>query len=101
MIACDTDTRKAPHMPWSTRATTSAASESAAPHIIEASTKPATAVAKRRLRPKRAERKFAVGIMTAEATMYEVITHAIWSCVAEKLPRMCGSATEAMVQSIE
>ncbi len=33
--------------------------------------------------------------------MYEVITHAIWSCVAEKLPRMCGSATEAMVQSIE
>src|SRR5579885_3013084 len=29
------------------------------------------------------------------------MTQEIWSCVAENAPRMLGSATEAMVQSIE
>ena len=33
--------------------------------------------------------------------MYEVMTHEIWSCVAVKVPCMCGSATTPMVQSIE
>ena len=62
---------------------------------------PATATTNTRLRPKRWLRKFAVGIMTAEATIYEVITQEIWSWVAEKVPCMCGSATAAMVQSME
>ncbi len=37
--------------------------------------------------------------MIAAATMYEVSTQAIWSCVADRLPCMCGSATLAMVLS--
>src|SRR5215831_6652535 len=40
------------------------------------------------------------GIMIAEATMYEVRTHEIWSCAADMLPCMCGSATLAIVVSI-
>src|SRR6185369_12150795 len=101
MIDCESGIMKEPLTPWITRATTSTSSESAAPHSTDAAVKPATAPAKTRLRPKRALMKPLVGITIADATMYEVMTQEIWSCVAEKLPRMCGSATAAMVQSIE
>ena len=37
--------------------------------------------------------------MIAAATMYEVSTQVIWSCVAESDPWMCGSATLAIVLS--
>src|ERR1700758_958777 len=37
--------------------------------------------------------------MIAAATMYEVSTQVIWSCVADRLPCMRGSATLAMVLS--
>jgi hypothetical protein len=33
--------------------------------------------------------------------MYDVMTQETWSCVAENAPRMWGSATAAIVQSIE
>jgi hypothetical protein len=33
--------------------------------------------------------------------MYEVRTQEIWSWVTENVPCMCGSATAAIVQSIE
>src|SRR5580704_12175710 len=39
------------------------------------------------------------GVMIAAATMYDVTTHAIWSCEQLKLPWICGSATLAMVVS--
>ena len=37
--------------------------------------------------------------IVAAATMYDVRTHEIWSCVAPIDPCMCGSATLAMVVS--
>src|SRR5262249_35287003 len=101
MMAWARGMMNAPLIPWITRARTSMVSELAAPHMAEAPVNPATAHTNRRLRPNRALNHPAVGIMIAEATMYEVMTQATWSCVAEKVPCMCGSATAAMVQSME
>jgi hypothetical protein len=69
MIACDSGMRNAPHMPCSTRESTSIGSESDAPHSTEAAVNPPTAQTKTRLRPKRVLSQPPVGIMMAEATM--------------------------------
>ena len=63
--------------------------------------KPASAQTNTRLRPNRVLSHPPVGITMAEVTMYEVMTQEIWSCVAEKVPCMCGRATAPMLQSIE
>ena len=56
---------------------------------------------KTRLRPNLVLSQPPVGIMIAEATMYDVMTQEIWSSVAENVPCICGKATTPMVQSIE
>ena len=58
-----------------------------------------TAAANRRLRPKRSASTPVSGVRIAAATMYDVSTHEIWSCVADMLPCMCGSATLTIVVS--
>src|SRR5277367_140009 len=73
---------------------------SAAPHNAEAIVKPITDARKMNLMPNRPASQPASGIVIAEATIYEVSTHEIWSCAADMLPWMCGSATLAIVVSI-
>ena len=101
MIACDSGIRNAPQAPCPTRSSTSAGSDSAAPQNSENSVNPPTATKNRFLRPMRALSQPVAGSITALATMYEVSTQEIWSWVAENVPCMCGSATAAIVQSIE
>jgi hypothetical protein len=69
------------------------------PHSAEASVKPMIDTRNSGLRPKRSASQPVSGVMIAAATMYEVSTQVIWSCVAERLPCMRGSATLAMVLS--
>ena len=101
MIAWLSGIRNAPQAPCAIRSRTSAASELAMPQNSENTVKPPTATRNRRRRPSRAASQPVAGSITALATMYEVSTQEIWSWVAEKVPCMCGSATAAMVQSIE
>ena len=61
--------------------------------------KPTTETKNTHLMPKRPASQPVSGVMIAAATMYEVTTQAIWSCEAERLPCMCGSATLAIVVS--
>ncbi len=75
--ACDSGTRLAPSAPCSARNTTSSVNEFAAPQSIEASVKPMTARANKRLRPKRSARTPVSGVKIAAATMYEVSTQEI------------------------
>ena len=88
-------------MPCTTRAATSNSSVSAAPQNTDATVNPAMAQTNTRLRPKRADSQPAAEIAMADDTMYDVMTQPIWSWVAENAPCMCGSATAAMVQSME
>ncbi len=67
--ACDSGTSPAPNAPWSRRKATISGSEVAAPHSIEATVKPDTAIMNSRLRPNRAARKPVGGVMIAAATM--------------------------------
>ena len=62
--------------------------------------KPITEAMKMNLMPNRPASQPVSGIAIAEATMYEVRTQEIWSCAADMLPWMCGSATLAIVVSI-
>ena len=71
----------------------------AAPHSAEATVKPITENRNTYLMPKRPASQPVSGVMIAAATMYEVTTQATWSCEADKLPWMCGSATLAIVVS--
>ncbi len=70
------------------------------PQATEPSVKPITLMVSTRRKPKREPSQPASGVPIALTTMYEVITHAIWSCVACRLPCMCGSATFTIVESI-
>jgi len=54
---------------------------------------------KNRLRPKYAPHHPVSGITIALAIMYDVSTHAASSTPAERLPRICSSATLAIVVS--
>ena len=98
-VACDIGISAAPDNPWTRRASTICGSDCARPHSAEASVKPSIEYRKILRRPKRPASQPESGVMIAAATMYEVSTHDIWSCVAERLPCMCGSATLAIVLS--
>ena len=67
--AWESGTSAAPNTPCTRRKATISGSEVAMPHSIEATVKPATDHANSRLRPKRAARNPAGGVMIAAATM--------------------------------
>src|SRR6185369_182061 len=71
----------------------------ATPHNADATVKPATEARKMRLMPKLPASQPVSGVMIAAATMYEVSTQLTWSCEADRLPWICGSATLAIVVS--
>src|SRR5512143_2685271 len=95
----ESGTRLAPNTPCSRRKTTISGRLCAAPHSMEVTVNPATDHMNTRLRPMRAARKPVSGMKIAAATMYEVSTQEICSCVALIAPCMCGSATLAIVVS--
>src|SRR5579862_2379313 len=97
--ACDSGTSAAPHSPCRRRNSTSCDSDCAMPQSADAIVKPAADTASTFLRPIWPASHPESGVMIAEATMYEVSTQPICSSVADRLPRMCGSATFAMVVS--
>ncbi len=68
-MLCDSGTSAAPKKPCNRRNPTICGSDCAAPHRIEAATKPMIATESTRLRPKRAARKPEGGVMIAAATM--------------------------------
>jgi hypothetical protein len=70
------------------------------PHSTEAAVKPTTENRKMVFWPKRSHSQPVSGVAIADATIYDVSTQVIWSCEADRLPCMCGSATLAMVPSI-
>src|SRR4051812_29280352 len=92
-------TSEAPKTPCRMRNITSCGSVWAAPHIIEAMVNPITDETRMRRKPKRTAQKPASGVAIAADTMYEVITQATCSCVADSDPCMLGSATLAIVPS--
>src|SRR3954452_8705546 len=61
--------------------------------------KPPEQMMKMRLRPNRLATQPTGAVMMAAATMYEVNTQLIWSCDADSVPCMYGSATLAIVVS--
>src|SRR3954469_12476796 len=71
----------------------------ATPHSTDAIVKPPEQMMKMRLRPNRLAPQPTGAVMMAAATMYEVNTQLIWSCDADSVPCMYGSATLAMVVS--
>ncbi len=71
----------------------------AMPQSTDATVKPAIAISSRRRRPMTEASQPVAGVAIAAATMYEVSTHEIWSCVADSEPCMFGSATFAIVVS--
>jgi hypothetical protein len=69
MIAWESGTREAPKAPCSARNSTSCSSVWAAPHSIDTTVKPTTAITSTRRRPKRLAQKPAIGVMIAEHTI--------------------------------
>ena len=55
--------------------------------------KPVTEKNSRLRQPSRLASQPVMGVATAVATRFEVTTQAIWSGVAENVPRICGSTT--------
>ena len=100
MIACDTGTSGAPKAPCSTRQPTRASIEPAKPQAKVAMVKPATQAVHSSRQPKRSASQPASGVATAVATRLAVTTQAIWSCVADSAPWICGSDTVAAVMLI-
>src|SRR5512143_764349 len=69
------------------------------PHSADVIVKPPTATMMKRRLPKRDAIQPTGAVMIADAMMYDVSTHVIWSRDAERLPCMCGNATLAIVWS--
>ncbi len=59
--------------------------------------KPSTVKNIRLRQPSRLASQPVIGVATAVATRFSVITQEISSCVADRLPRICGSTRLAMV----
>ena len=97
---CASGTSAAPNRPCTMRNATISPRSVANPQATEPSVKPATLIVSTRRNPKREPSQPASGVAIAPTTMYDVSTQAIWSCVACRLPRMCGSATFTIVESI-
>src|SRR5580658_5840785 len=100
MTDWDSGARGAPNIPWKMRKITICGRVWAEPTNIEAMVKPATHVRMTRLRPKRLVIHPVSGVAIPPATMYDVSTHATWSCEADKLACICGIATLAIVESM-
>ncbi len=86
-------------MPWTMRKTTISGRVEENPHSIDDSTKPAMATMNTMRRPTRSDTQPVNGVAMAEATIYDVSTQVISSCVAFRLEAMWGRATLAMVVS--
>ena len=69
----------------------------ASPHISEKKVKPIIDVNSMLRQPKRPASHPTSGVAIAVATILKVTTHAIWSCVADIVPLICGSTTLASV----
>jgi hypothetical protein len=82
------------------RKNTSSPSESASPQPSDAAPNAATPARQTARCPNRETSQPASGVATAVATMFAVTTQAIWSCVADSAPCICGSDTLAMVTVI-
>ena len=87
----------APKKPWATRARISVSRLFARPHRNEATVKPSTVENIRLRQPSRLESHPVMGVATAVATRFSVITQEISSCVADRVPRTCGSTRLASV----
>ncbi len=74
MMACDRGTSGAPKMPWPIRYSSNGAKVVAVAHSIEDRPKPMTATIKTRRSPKRATIQPVIGVATAVATTFSVIT---------------------------
>ena len=98
-IDCDSGTSAAPNTPCSRRAPTICTSVSDSPHSADATVKPAIDTISSRFTLSRSDSQPVSGVAIAAATIYEVSTHVISSCDADSVPRMCGSATFAIVLS--
>src|SRR3984957_20445933 len=96
---CDKGTSDAPKIPCSSREATICVKVSESPQNADASMNPAIEITSKRLSLSRSESHPVSGVAMAAAMMYDVNTHVISSCDADKLPCMCGSATLAMVLS--
>ncbi len=87
----------APNAPCATRARISVSRLPAKPHSSEVMVKPSTVKNIRLRQPSRLASQPVIGVATAVATRLSVITQEISSCVADRLPRICGSTRLAMV----
>src|SRR5229473_6184937 len=87
----------APNRPWPTRYSTSASRLSATPHRNEQMVNPSTLKNIRLRHPSRLAGQPVIGVATAVATRFSVMTQEISSWVAESEPRICGSTTLASV----
>jgi hypothetical protein len=86
-----------PKKPWATRARISVSRLLASPHRNEDTVKPSTVKNIRLRQPSRLDSQPVIGVAIAVATRFSVITQEISSCVAEKVPRICGSTRLASV----
>ncbi len=87
----------APNSPWPTRYRISESRLSATPHMNEQTVKPRTLKNITLRQPSRAASQPVIGVATAVATRFSVMTQEISSWVADMLPRICGSTTLASV----
>ena len=87
----------APNAPCATRARIRVSRLLAKPHSSEVTVKPSTVKNIRLRQPTRLASQPVIGVATAVATRLSVITQEISSCVADRLPRICGSTRLAKV----
>ena len=87
----------APKAPCPTRARIRVSRLPAKPHSNEVTVKPSTVKNIRLRQPTRLDSQPVIGVATAVATRLSVITQEISSCVADRLPRICGSTRLAKV----
>src|SRR5436190_11371121 len=87
----------APNIPWATRARMSVSKLLAIPHRKEETVNPSTVPNIRLRQPSRLDSQPVIGVATAVATRFSVITQEISSCVADRVPRICGSTRLANV----
>ena len=91
--------REAPKAPCMQRKTIMLDRLVAVPHSSELSMKPDVLISRILRSPYRRVKKPVSGIIMADATIYEVSTHVIWSVFASGAGIMCGRATLMMVLS--
>ena len=96
-MACPIGMIGAPNRPWAMRARISVSRLLAIPHRKEETVKPSTVKNIVLRQPSRLASHPVIGVAMAVATRFSVTTQEISSCVAEKVPRICGSTRLASV----